>query len=453
MKHRIREVKKDSIADELAIRPGDFLCEIGGRPVEDVFDYEFMCREEYLEVLIESAEGEAILFEIEKDETEDLGLVFEEGLMDQYRSCRNKCIFCFIDQMPPGMRETLYFKDDDARLSFLQGNYITLTNLSDKDVERIIRYHLSPINISIHTMNPELRNKMLHNRFAGNALALLDEFASHGITMNGQIVLCPGYNDGPELDETIRKLTGYLPYMESVSVVPVGMTKFREGLAPLKPVSREKAAECVEMIEKWQKIIYDRCGMHFIHASDEFYLLAGLPLPEEARYDGYLQLENGVGMLRLFMDGFRKKLRQLKGSPKRRHLSLATGTLSAGVMKELIAEMGEKYPNVQVTVYPIVNHFFGESITVAGLVTGQDLIAQLKGRDLGEILLIPDTMLRAQEDVFLDDVHLSEVRQALGTEVIPLATRGETLLNNLLGLKAASQPKLYRPYEPGGKYE
>ena len=451
-KHRITGIKPGSIAEELNMKSGDFVLEINGQPIEDVFDYEFLCRDEYLELLSETAEGEQILFEIEKEEDEDLGLLFDGGLMDQYRSCRNKCIFCFIDQMPPGMRETLYFKDDDARLSFLQGNYVTLTNMSDHDIERIIRYRLSPINISVHTMNPALRCRMLNNRFAGEALKKLDALYEAGLTMNGQIVLCPGWNDGEELEYTIRELSRYLPVMESVSVVPVGLTKYREKLAPLRLMTKEEARRTVEIIEAWQKKLFPEYGLHFIDASDEIYLKAELPLPEEDRYDGYLQLENGVGMLRLFMDQFREELSHHRPSKKKREVSLAGGLLAAPALKELTDELCAKFPGVTVHLYPVVNRFFGESITVSGLVTGQDLIAQLKGKALGETLYLPDTMLRAGEDVFLDDIHAWQAEEALGVPITALECNGASLVKSIL--QSAGKPsakRLFRAYEPGGK--
>ena len=454
-KHIITAVSPGSIGEELEIQPGDQLISISGQEVEDVLDYEFLCREEYLELLVESAAGEQILFEIEKEEDEDLGLSFEEGLMDAYRSCRNKCIFCFIDQMPPGMRETLYFKDDDARLSFLQGNYVTLTNMSDHEFDRLVKYHLSPINISVHTMNPSLRCQMLHNRFAGEALKRLDILYDNGITMNGQIVLCPGYNDGEELDYTIRQLSRFLPHMESVSVVPVGLTKYREGLAPLRLLTGEEAAATIDLIEAWQQKLYPKHGLHFVHASDEFYLLAGRELPEEERYDGYLQLENGVGMLRLFMDQFREELKAQQADGKiRRRVSIASGTLPSPIIGRLLEELKAKFPGVEPLHYPIVNHFFGESITVSGLVTGGDLIRQLKGKDLGEALYIPLTMLRAGEDVFLDDIHVREVEEALDIPVIALDCDGISMVKSLLRSEGgADKSRLFRAYEIGEQHE
>ena len=298
--HKISRVLPESIAEELEIEPGDVLLAVNDQPIEDVFDYHYYTNEEYLTVLIRKPDGEEWELEIEKEFEEDLGIEFESSLMDEYRSCRNKCIFCFIDQMPPGMRKTLYFKDDDSRLSFLQGNYVTLTNMSDHDIDRIIRYHLGPINISFQTTNPKLRCKMLNNRFAGDVFPKIRRLADAGIEMNGQIVLCRGVNDKEELERSIRDMATYLPSLRSVSVVPVGLSKYRDGLYPLEPFDAASAAEVIDTIEAWQKKIYPVHGVHFIHASDEWYLLANRPLPEEERYDGYLQLENGVGMVRLF---------------------------------------------------------------------------------------------------------------------------------------------------------
>ena len=299
--HIVKSLMPGGIGEELGIEPGDKLLAINGNEIQDVFDYYYYEESEQLLLLIEKPDGEEWELEIEKDEDESLGIEFDQSLMDEYRSCRNKCIFCFIDQMPPGMRETLYFKDDDSRLSFLQGNYITLTNMSEKDLERVIRFHLAPINISVHATDPELRCRMLHNRFAGNVLERIRQLYEAGIEMNGQIVLCPEINDGEQLDRSIRDLAGFLPYMRSLSVVPVGVTKYREGLYPLRTFTSVEAAAVIDQIEGWQRKIYARHGTHFVQASDEFYILAGRQLPEEERYDGYIQLENGVGMVRLLL--------------------------------------------------------------------------------------------------------------------------------------------------------
>ena len=430
--HIIKAVEPLSIAEELGIEPGDKLISINDNVIEDVFDYHYLVNDEELVVLIEKADGEEWELEIEKDDEEDLGITFEQGLMDEYRSCRNKCIFCFIDQMPKGMRETLYFKDDDSRLSFLQGNYITLTNMSDHDVERMVQYHLEPINISFQTTNPELRCKMLHNRFAGEALKKVDKLYEGGIHMNGQIVLCKGVNDGEELERSIRDLTKYLPYLQSVSVVPVGLTKYRDGLYPLEPFTKEDAMKVLDIIEDWQKKIYEEYGLHFIHAGDEWYILAEREMPEEERYDGYMQLENGVGMLRLLMDEFDEALADLEGDDRKVEVSIATGKLAYPYLQRMIEKLQVKFPNVKVHLYWVRNDFFGEKITVAGLITGQDLIAQLKGRELGSKLLLPCNMLRDGEEVFLDDVTLIQVKDSLQVEIDIVKSSGWDFVERIL---------------------
>lgn len=313
-RHVIKEVYPDSIAEELEIEAGDVLLAINDQAIQDVFDYRYLIKNEYIEVLVEKQDGEEWLLEIDKDYDEDLGIEFENGLMSEYRTCSNKCIFCFIDQMPPGMRETLYFKDDDSRLSFLQGNYITLTNMKLPDIERIIQMHLAPINISVQTTNPELRCKMLHNRFAGEKLKFLDILYENHIEMNGQVVVCKNVNDGKELERTIDDLSKFLPFMRSVSAVPAGITKYRAGLYPLELFTKEEAGQVIDMIESRQKKYYEEFGLHFIHASDEWYILAGREFPEEERYDGYIQLENGVGMMRLLINEFQEALEQLRRS-------------------------------------------------------------------------------------------------------------------------------------------
>ncbi|MCD8009558.1 MAG: DUF512 domain-containing protein [Lachnospiraceae bacterium] len=445
--HEICRVLPGSIAEELELAAGDVVVSINGQEMEDIFDYEYLCQDEYLELLVRTAAGEDILFEVEKEEDEELGICFENGLMDEYRSCRNKCIFCFIDQMPPGMRETLYFKDDDSRLSFLQGNYVTLTNMSDRDIERIIRYHLAPINISVHTMNPELRCRMLHNRFAGEALKKLDVLYEAGTEMNGQIVLCPGVNDGEELESTIGKLGEYLPVMQSVSVVPVGLTRYREGLTPLKPVTREAACRTIDCIERWQKKFYAEYGTHFVHASDEFYITAGREMPEEERYDGYIQLENGVGFVRLLLTEFEAALARETGDVSTGELSVATGLLMAPYLERLAGEFRKKFPGVRIRIYPIRNDFFGEQITVAGLLTGQDLAAQLKPEPLGDRLLLPWNMLRSGENVFLDDMTVEELSEKLSIPIHIVSSDGADLLAAWMGQSAEAQTVDYAAYE------
>ena len=447
-RHIISRVQPGSIAEEMELEAGDELLKINNHVIEDVFDYRFLINDTYLEVLIRKPDGEEWILDIDKDYDEDLGIEFENGLMDDYRSCHNKCIFCFIDQMPPGMRETLYFKDDDSRLSFLQGNYVTLTNMKDKDINRIIRYHLAPINISVQTTNPELRCKMLNNRFAGEALKKLDTLYEAGIEMNGQIVLCKGVNDKEELERSISDLSKYAPCMQSVSVVPVGLSKYREGLYPLEPFTKEDAIEVIDCIERWQKKLYKKHGIHFIHASDEWYLLAEKELPKEESYDGYIQLENGVGMLRLLMTEVLETLRGIKGDNRSHELSLATGRLAAPLIRNIADRIMELYPNVRIHVYDIRNDFFGELITVAGLITGQDLMAQLKGKPLGECLLLPAAMFKADEEIFLDDFSLKDVERALQVKVNIVKSSGQDLIDAML-----MQETFGRESRDGGRYE
>ena len=448
--HIVKSIMPGSIAEELGIEPGDKLLSIDGQEIEDIFDYQFYVEDEEIVLLIEKQDGEQWELEIEKDADEQLGIEFGQGLMDEYRSCRNKCMFCFIDQMPEGMRDTLYFKDDDSRLSFIQGNYVTLTNMSDHDIDRIIRYHLEPINISIQTMNPELRCKMLHNRFAGDALKKLQKLYDAGITMNGQIVLCKGVNDGKELDDSIRKMSAYAPVLQSVSVVPVGLTKFREGLYPMEQFQKEDALEVLEIIHSWQKKMMDQYGIHFIHASDEWYILAGKDLPMEESYDGYLQLENGVGMLRLLGEEVKEAVAGRAGDDRRIKAVSATGALAAPFIKKYMEMIHEKFPNVEVDVISIRNEFFGETITVSGLITGQDLIRQLSGRDLGEKLLLPCNMLKNEEDIFLDDISVEELSRKLNVEIVIVDEGGSDLVSAVLDPIEHKKQKRRQMYEQTG---
>lgn len=435
--HIIKKVLENSIAQEMEIESGDKLLEINGEEIRDIFDYQYLVQDDYIELLLEKEDGEEWLLEIDKDYDEDLGIEFENGLMDDYRSCCNKCIFCFIDQMPKGMRETLYFKDDDSRLSFLQGNYVTLTNMSEYDIGRIVKYHLSPINISFQTTNPQLRCKMLNNRFAGEALKKADRLYEAGIAMNGQIVLCKDVNDKEELERTISDLTRYLPYLESVSVVPVGLSKYREGLYPLEPFAKEDAIEVLRTIHKWQEKIYAECGSHFIHASDEWYILADQELPEEERYDGYLQLENGVGMIRLLLNEFEEALEEIKKDEegmerKAQTVSIATGRLAYPYMDDMAKRVEAVCQEIQIHVYPITNEFFGERITVSGLLTGQDIAKQLTGRELGGRLLLPQNVLRSGELVFLDDMTVAELENTLQVKVDIVKSSGRDFIHAIL---------------------
>ena len=436
--HTIKSVDPGSIADELGLEPGDRLLSIDGHELEDIFDYEYYIENESIMVVIAKKNGEEWELDIEND-YQDLGLTFENGLMSDYKSCHNKCVFCFIDQMPKGMRDTLYFKDDDSRLSFLQGNYVTLTNMKDKDIERIIKFKLAPINISVQTTNPELRCKMLHNRFAGEALKKIDRLYEAGTPMNGQVVMCKNLNDGDELDRTIRDLTKYIPCMESVSVVPVGLSKYRDGLYPLEPITAEDAAKTIDIIEKWQKKVYAEHGIHFIHASDEFYILAGRELPEEERYDGYIQLENGVGMIRLLTTEVHEALDELEGDEEKEELSIATGKLAAVYLAGFLEEIKKKFPNRKVHLYPIRNDFFGEMITVAGLITGQDLIAQLKDKPLGDRLILPAVMFKSGEEIFLDDITKTQAEDALQIPINIVKSSGYDLVDAILDPEAARE--------------
>lgn len=431
--HVIKNVEPGSIAEELELAPGDVLVSVNGQPVGDVFDYHYLINEEYLEILVRKPDGEEWELEIEKEYEDDLGIEFENGMMDDYRSCSNKCIFCFIDQLPRGMRDTLYFKDDDSRLSFLQGNYVTLTNMSEEDVQRIITYRMEPINISFQAMHPELRCRMLHNRFAGEALKKVDRFYEAGIIMNGQIVLCKGVNDGKELEYSIEQLVKYLPCLQSVSVVPVGLTRYRDGLYPLTPFTKEDAREVLALIHRWQERLFQEYGNHFIHAGDEWYLLAEEELPSAESYDGYRQLENGVGMVRLLKEEVLEELETLPGSLRERHVTIATGELAAPILKELGEEIQLKYPKLDLQIRPIKNEFFGGKITVAGLLTGQDLKKQLAGYNLGEELLLTEHMMKSGEQVFLDDVTVEELSGTLQVPITIVKSDGKSFLQAILG--------------------
>lgn len=422
-KHIISAVHENSIAEEIGLEPGDELLKINNTPIKDILDYMFLVQDEEIVLTVNTKQGEICEVEIEKDFDEDLGIEFENDFMDEYRSCKNKCIFCFIDQLPPGMRDTLYFKDDDDRLSFLQGNYVTLTNMDDDELDRIIRYRLEPINISFQTMNPELRCKMLNNRFAGDALKKAKKLYDAGIIMNGQIVLCKGFNDKEELEFSLSELYKYLPVLESVSIVPVGLSKYREGLTKLEPFNKEDAKALIATVKKWQDRAFKEYGIHFVHASDEWYLLAEEELPDPETYDGYLQLANGVGMITSEREDFYLEyndfLEDYKRNPKHRKVKItcATGKLAGGLLKELASKMEEALDNLEIDVIVIRNDYFGEMITVTGLITATDLMAQLKDKDIGDSLCIHECMLRSGEEVFLDDFTISDVSSTLQVNI------------------------------------
>lgn len=451
---KIASVDPHSPARKAGVRPGEKLTHINGHPIVDVLDYKFYAYDPRLELTLTDPEGNSRTLRLRKEEGEDLGLNFETYLMDKARSCANKCIFCFVDQMPPGMRDTLYFKDDDARLSFLMGNYMTLTNLSRREIQRIMDLRISPINISVHATDPELRSAMLKNPRAGECLEVMKQFAQAGIEMNCQIVACPGVNDGPALERTLDDLSGLYPAVTSVAVVPVGVTKFREGLCRIEPYTREQAAALLDQVEQFAAAFLEKQGTSLAWCSDEFYLIAGRPLPEKAYYEDMDQLENGVGMLRLLLHQAELALED-EGQTEVAPFSVATGLSAAPFVQEIVDKIRKKCGNIKGMVYPIVNRFFGETITVSGLITGTDLIEQLNGKDLGKRLLIPDNMLRAGERVFLDDVTVEQLEEALGVAVIPVpADSGFDLADAILGREVtASCPVLppeaeYYRYNP-----
>ena len=418
---------------ERRVHPGDRLLSVNGKPIRDVLDYKFYAYDRDLRLVLARPDGSEYRLHIRKAEGGDLGLDFESYLMDRPRSCANHCVFCFIDQLPKGMRPTMYFKDDDARLSFLLGNYITLTNLSEREIQRVIDLHVSPVNVSVHAMNPELRVKMLRNPRAGESLGIMRRFADAGIVMNCQIVCCPGLNDGEELDRSMRELAALHPAVHSVSVVPVGLTRYREGLYPLTAFTPEHAAETLDQVTAFGDRCLEQYGTRIFWCGDELYLKAGRELPPDEFYEEYTQLENGIGMLRLLETEFRSALR-LSEDPGPQHCSIATGAAAAPWLKMLADLAVARYPQLKIDVYPIQNDFFGHSITVAGLVTGGDLIRQLHGKDLGDRLLISQNMLRREERDFLDDVTLEDAREALQVPVFPTETDGFALWDAICGV-------------------
>ncbi|MBQ8011204.1 MAG: DUF512 domain-containing protein [Oscillospiraceae bacterium] len=429
---KITGVVKGSPADRTGIADGDILVSMNGHAVCDVLDYMFYAAETQVQLVLERS-GERFERVICKDEYDDLGLEFESYLMDQKMSCRNQCVFCFIDQMPPGMRKTLYFKDDDARLSFLQGNYVTLTNMTQEDIDRIIRMRLN-INVSVHTTNPELRCRMMQNRFAGEKLDYLWQMAEAGIQLNCQIVLCPTLNDGDELRRTLTDFGRMMPNLQSVAVVPVGLSKYRDGLYPLVPFTKETAAQALDLIAEFQEQFLEKYGTRTVFPSDEFFLLAERELPGGDDYEGYPQYENGVGMLRSLADEFDAALEDAEPEHLPRKVTIATGYAPHAFLSALTQKAEKQWEGLTCNVIPIRNDFFGERITVTGLITGQDLIAQLKGKDLGDELLLSSSMIRRDSDVFLDDVTIGEVEAALQTKIRLTANDGYELLDAILGI-------------------
>lgn len=432
----VKSVRSHSPASKCGILPDDKLISINSHPINDVLDYGFYTRERKLVIELERG-SEKLTVTVKKGEDTDLGLDFATFLMDKKRSCANRCIFCFIDQLPHGMRDTLYFKDDDTRLSFLQGNYVTLTNVSDRDITRILEMHISPINVSVHTTNPQLRVKMLGNKNAAKIMDQLNTFASHGISLNCQIVLCKGYNDKNELDRSMKELYSLYPALSGVSVVPVGLTDHRDGLCPLEPFTKEESLEAIRQIEAFGDKCRKETGCRLFYAGDEFYIKAGLPIPEEEEYDDYPQLENGVGLIRSMQTEFDLEFEdvcefesELLGV--RRSISIATGEAAYDFICRLVEKLKNKCYNIDINVYKIENTFFGSNVTVAGLITGYDYVRALKGKPLGEVLYIPACSLRAQGDLLLDSMSLEELEEQLGVKIVPLTNDGGQFLRALL---------------------
>lgn len=434
MSVKVTGVRKLSSAFFHGIHENCIIEKINDHDIVDVLDYDFYMKEKKLVIVFTDEKGRRKKTIIHKKPESDIGLEFETYLMDKQQSCKNKCVFCFVDQMPKGMRETLYFKDDDSRLSFLTGSYITLTNLSEREVERIIEMHISPINISVHTMNPELRVQMMKHPKAGESLDIIRRFAEAGISMNTQLVLCPGINDGKELEYSLSELSKYYPAVQSIAAVPVGLTKHREGLCPLQPYIKETASAVIDTIECFSDHFLYFNGTRLAFAADEFYLKAERAIPDASFYEDFSQIENGVGMWASLREEFYSALsEETDFKTEKRHLSIATGDAAYPLLNELAKAACEKFENITVNVYRIINNFFGESVTVAGLIVGEDLIAQLKDKDLGDELLIPSVMLRFERDMFLDNVTVEEAEKALNIKITPSDSDGYKLLNLITG--------------------
>lgn len=439
--HQIIAIEKNSIAEEMGIQSGDILIWINEQSIEDVFDYQYALADEVLEICIRKTSGEEWILDIEKEYGEDIGLVFETSLMDDLISCQNKCKFCFIDQLPPNMRETVYFKDDDWRMSFLNGNYITLTNMKPKDMERLLKHRLSPMNISIHATDPQVRIELLHNKFAGNIISQIKTLIEAGIQINGQIVLCRGINDGEVLDRTIEDLSQFIPHILSLTVVPVGISKFRQHLTPLIGFDQSSAQEVVQIIEKWQKYYLSKMDTRFIFAADEFYIKAKQPLPSYETYEDFPVLDNGVGMLTKFRHELITTLNSFKHKDESSfECSLVTGCLTKDFMEECVEIFKEKFPHFKIHVYPVKNYFFGEEITVTGLLTGEDIIQTIQQKKyLGRVLLLADNMLKCGEPVLLDDCTVEQIATSLQMPVEIVANHGEQWVHKILALKEKYQ--------------
>ncbi|MBE6063211.1 MAG: DUF512 domain-containing protein [Clostridium butyricum] len=438
MKSIITSIAPGSIAEEVGIEKNDALLSINGKVVNDIIDYKFLSDDEELLIEIEKADsGEIWEIEVEKDYGEELGIEFGGGLIDKAKRCSNKCIFCFIDQLPKGMRESLYFKDDDSRLSFLQGNFVTLTNMKEEDIDRIIDYHISPINVSVHTTNPELRVKMLNNRFAGNVFERMKRLADAGIQLNAQIVSVPNINNGEELIRTINDLYSLYPQVDSVAVVPIGITRYRENLAHVTTYTKEESRKEIERIEKLQKKFIKEVGTPFVRLSDEFYLVADKQIPDADFYEGYHQIEDGIGMVRCFRDALDETIEELDKNMKG-SFSIATGVLAYPELLEASKKIKEANPNIQLDVYEIINNYFGPTITIAGLLTGTDIIDQLKDKINTKYLIMSNNMFRkgyeladSKEQIMLDDMKIKDIEEALDVKVIVVDYTGEDLIQKI----------------------
>ncbi len=430
---RILSVEPGSIAQEAGIKPGDAILEINNKKVNDILGYMYYSKDEEITLKIEKANGEIEIIEIENPDFEDLGLEFEYPLLSEPKHCRNKCVFCFIDQLPKGMRETLYFKDDDSRLSLLHGNYVTLTNLNDDEIKEIAGMHISPINISVHSTDAKCRELLFGHKKSGDIMARMKYFAESGITMNAQIVLCKGINDGENLKKTLDDLCSLYPAVYSVSVVPVGLSRYREGLYPLEPFNKEDAVKVIEQVEKIQEKMYKEHGSRVIYIADEFYLKAEIEIPKAQDYEDFPQIENGVGLIASLKDEFFDALNDLDIKEKKREVSVVTGVAAYPFISSLCSELEKKVKNLKINVYKIINNFFGENITVTGLLCGCDLKDQLKGKYLGEELIISKSMLRSGEDVLLDDVTVDDLEEFLGVKITSVYNDGYDFIDAILG--------------------
>lgn len=431
--NHIKKVYENSIAEELEVEEGDVLLAINGREIVDIMDFIYLCHDEYIEVDIQKKSGEIWSLEIDKEYDEPLGLDFVNPIIDHAKRCSNNCVFCFIDQLPKGMRETLYFKDDDSRLSFLQGNFVTLTNLKEADIDRIIEYHISPINVSVHTTDPELRKKMLGNRFAGNIMERLEKLTNSGIVVNAQIVLCPGYNDGEALDRTLNDLISFYPSLNSVAVVPIGLTRHRDGLIEMSPVDHKIAEETIAVVDAFQSKVLSTHDTRFAFLADEFYIQADRDFPEDESYEGYIQLEDGIGMIRKLMTEVDEILGKDIDKPiEKQKVLVVTGTAASPYIQNICEKISRAYPEVQIDVKTVVNDFFGHRITVVGLLTGTDIKAQLGAVDKYDRILLPESIFRSEDVVLLDDVTIDDLTDYFNVPVLKVKVDGEDLLKHIL---------------------